>query len=188
MIKKVAFLFFAGIVISVIVGCGKHYCYINRIGFYASCQVDYRGKTDTIKNELSFAIYAGTERYTAQNNISLISSAYATQIFYKLENYILTDEMELRFDSDIYFDDNLIEANTDLWNNEFLQDYKWTKSFNNELGKSIKWDVNINFGFDNSVFEHLIIPPKWYSIELTCRTSDGQLFVETISVYINNEQ
>ena len=187
MIKKVAFLFFAGIVISVIIGCGNWTCRINGIRFYAR---NNKGITDTLKNELSFAIDAETQRNThlAQNNFSLISSAYATQVFYKLENYILTDEMELRFDSDIYFDDNLIEANSDLWNNEFLKDYKSVFSKTNELGKSVEdaW-VYIGFGFDKSVFEHLVIPPKLYSIELTCRTNDGQEFVEKIDVYINNE-
>jgi len=188
MIKKVAFLLFAGTVISVIVSCVPHFCYIYDIRFSThNSKTTYGNVTDTLKNELSFEILGKTKYYTAQNNISLINRANATQIFYRLENYILVDEMELRFDSNIYFDDNVIEANTNLLNNEFLQDYKWISPHNNELGESIGGWVYILFGFDESVFEYLVIPTKWYSIELTCRTNDGQEFVEKIDVYIDNE-
>jgi len=183
--KKVAFLFLFGTVISVFLGCGNRLCYINGIfDFYAYSKNQNAKKVDTLTNELCFEIVAETEGYIAQNNFSLISSAYAMKVLGRLENYILLDEMELRLNSDIYFKNDTITANTDLLHHELLQNYKWTESTDNEIGQYIDRVLYISFGFDNSVFEHLVIPPKWYFVELICHTSDNQKLVTKINVYL----
>lgn len=189
--RKLLILFSAGFLLSALMSCfsTQHYA-IREIDFHGveltnPTAVDknknFERVTDTLRNVLYFEVSAfGDYQYGHNRNNSFINSAYATSVPKELDNFILIDSLKLKLDSDIYLGEDTITANTDLWNHPLLVDYKWN------LEEYDKYDIgyNIKFGFIQSLYENLIIPPKKYMIEVTCKTSDDFTIVEEIELYL----
>ena len=190
--KKLVILFVIGISISILVSCfpTEHYL-IKDFEFYGA-ELKYPESTreenkfgqvnDTLRNNLYFLIVAkGEFQYSASlNKISLINQCYATSVPEKLDNTILLDELELRLNSDIYFESEIIEKGTDLWNHPKLKEYKWFHS-NEEYSRSVYYGV---IGFIDSFYDKVEIPQKDYTIEMTCKTSDNLIITKSIELYL----
>ena len=191
MIRKFIILFSVGFLVSVLISCfsTQHYA-IREIDFYgvelknptaADQNKNFERVSDTLQNALYFEVSAfGDYQYGQNRNNSFINRAYATSVPKELDNYILIDSLQLKLDSDIYFGEDTIAANTDLWNHPLFIDYKW------DLDQHDKYDIgySIKFGFVHSLYEDLVIPSKKYLIEVTCKTSDNFIIVEEIELYL----
>jgi len=191
--KKLVILLVIGIVISIFVTCfpTEHYL-IKDFDFYgAELQnpnetidenKEFRNVIDTLKNKLYFSIEAhGEFQYTASiDNISLINQCYATSRPVSLDNDILLDELELRLSLDIYFESEVIEKGTDLWNHPKLKDYRWFYKRENKDPTSFYGVI----GFIDTFYEKVLIPQKDYSIELICKTSDNHTISKSNKLYL----
>jgi hypothetical protein len=149
---------------------------------YGEPGVLFGNVSDTLKNKLYFRIFGVSEwEYTASlNNISLISQCYATSRPKKLDNSILFEELELRLNSDIYFESELIEKGTDLWSHPKLKNYRWFYKYD-------KYDdvwFSTVIGFIDSFYDKVVIPQKDYTIEIICKTSDNQIITKSIELYL----
>ena len=191
-IKLVIFLFVIGISYSIFVGCFSEHCLIEDFIFYGAVLINPNETIDekkafiritgnTLRNKLFFEIVAlGGEHYSANlKNISLISNCYATSVNMILDNDILLEELELKLDSDIYFESEVIEKGTDLWNHPQLKDYKWFYKKNWSSGV-----FHAYIGFTDSFYDKVQIPQKEYSIEMTCKTSDNKIISKSIKLYL----
>ncbi len=190
--KKILIIIAIGISISILVSCfsTEHYL-IKGIKFYgveltnpeASDDKDkyFIEVSDILKDKLYFEVFGESEyQYGYLNNVSLINECYATTVPEELDNYILIDSLELRFDSDIYFGLDTIVEGTDLWNHPLIKDYKWYYH-EDKYNSSV---YVFNFGFTESFYDEIVIPQKKYRIELTCKTSDNLTFNESIDIYL----
>ena len=185
--KKASIIIIIGFSISLLISCfsTEHYL-IKGIKFYGvelsnPDENYYDEVNDTMSNQLFFQILGESEyQYGYLNNSFSINSCYATSVPKELDNYILIDSLQLRFDSDIYFENDTIKANTDLWNHPKLKGYK--KCFN-KSDESV-FHIQYIIGFIDSFYDKIRIPNKDYKIELTCKTNDGLTFVKQISLYL----
>jgi hypothetical protein len=192
--KKLAILFIIGISISILVSCfPTEYFLIKDFKLYGvelknpnemkDENKEFRNVSDTLRNKLFFRVFGVSEwEYTASlKNISLISQCYATSRPKKLDNRILFEELELRLNSDIYFESELIEKGTDLWNHSKLKSYRWFYEYK-------KYDEDVWFstiiGFIDSFYDKVVVPPKDYTIEITCKTSDNRVITKSIELYL----
>jgi len=189
--KKLIFLFIIGVFISVLVSCfsTEHYL-LKDFEFYGAELKNpletkdenkiFGNVSDTLKNKLYFRIEAyGEYQYGYLHNMSLINQCYATSVPEKLDNSILLDEVELRLNSDIYFESEVIEKGTDLWNHPKLKNYKWF--YTRDTYGSEFYGI---IGFIDSFYDKVVIPQKDYTIELTCKTSDNQVITKSIKLYL----
>jgi len=188
--KKLVILFAIGISISILVACfpTEHYL-IKDFNFYGTELKNphetkdekkvFENVNDTLRNKLYFGIMAHGVQYKATLN-NLINQCYATSLPVKLDNTILLDELELKLNSDIYFESELIEKGTDLWNHPKLKNYKWFYISDNNY--SLKFCGII--GFIDSFYDKVVIPQKDYTIELNCKTSDNQIINKSIELYL----
>jgi hypothetical protein len=190
-VKQLMILFAIGISISIFVSCfsTEHYL-IKDFEFYGTELTNlnetkdenkvFRNVDDTLRNRLYFRISAfGEYQYGYLNNISLVDNCFATSVPEVLDNDIILEEIELRLDSDIYFESEIIEKGTDLWNHPKLKNYKWFYK-SNSYGVSYYAVI----GFTDSFYDKINIPQKDYLIELRCKTSDGQTITKSISLYL----
>ncbi len=188
--KKVI-IFIIGIFISILSGCfsTEHYL-IKDFEFYGVEQTNpmeiqdenkvFRNVNDTLKNGLFFRIVAITEyRYGYLNNLSLIENCYATSVPKKIDNNLMLNFLELRLDSDIYFETDTIKKNTDLWNHPKLKDYRWFS-----ISKT-DFSYNAVIGFVGSFYDKVNILPTECTIELMCPTSDNQTITKSINNFID---
>ena len=191
--KKLVILFVIGISISILVACFPTEYYLIKDFEFFGIELKNPHETidenkvfgnveDTLRNKLYFRIVAhGEFQYTASlNNISLINQCYATSRHEELKNTILLEELELRLSSDIYFDSEVIEKGTDLWNHPNLKNYKWFYTSDNDYWMSFYGVI----GFIDSFYDKVVIPQKDYTIKLTCKTSDDQLITKSIELYL----
>ena len=190
--KKLVILFIIGISISILVACFKTSYYLIRDFEFYGAELKYPQSTieenkygevsDTLRNKLYFKIVAiGEYQYTASlNKISLINQCYATSKPQKLNNTILLDELVLKLNSDIYFESEVIEKGTDLWNHPKLKEYKWFYS-SERYSSHVYYGV---IGFIYSFYDKVVIPQKDYTIEMTCETSDNQVVTKSIELYL----
>ncbi|GHU93347.1 hypothetical protein FACS1894156_0030 [Bacteroidia bacterium] len=137
---------------------------------------------DTLKNQLYFRIEGlpYSYSYPAINKSSLIYSGYTTTIKKVLDNEILVSSIELTLDDDIYFENDTIKKDTDLWNHPLLQEYQWVRK-DGGLGSALN---NIDFGFTEALYDKLHIAPHLYCIVLKCKTNDGKNFEKDIYLVI----
>jgi|GEM_PF-2219828 len=191
--KKLAILFVIGISISILVSCfPTEYFLIKDFELYGvelknpnemkDENKEFRNVSDTLRNKLFFRIFGVSEwEYTASlKSISLISQCYAASRPKKLDNSILFEELELRLNSDIYFDSELIEEGTDLWDHPKLKNYRWFYKYdkNDDV-----WFSTV-IGFIDSFYDKVVIPQKDYTIEITCKTSDNRVITKSIELYL----
>ena len=190
--RKTLIILFIGYSISVLISCfSTEHFLIKSIEFHGAkltnpevtndSEKDFIPVNDTLKDWLYFKVIGlGEYQYGYLNKNFLINSSYATSVPKELDNYLLVDSLELRLDSDIYFENDTIKANTDLWHNPKLLDYKWSLNENN-LNDIV---YIFNFGFKGEFYDKVRIPKKVYKVELTCKTSDDLTFVEQIYLYL----
>lgn len=189
--KKLAILFIIGISISILVSCfsTEHYL-IKDFEFYGTELTNpnttknedkvFRNVSDTLRNRLFFRIVSyGEYQYGYLNNLSLIDKCYATSVPEVLDNAIVLDELELKLDSEIYFESEIIEKGTDLWQHPKLREYRWFYK-SDSYGASYYAVI----GFIDSFYDKVYIPQKNYSIELTCKTSDNLMITKSINLYL----
>jgi len=110
----------------------------------------------------------------------LINQCYATSRNKELDNSILFEELELRLNSDIYFESELIEKGTDLWNHPKLKDYRWFYKY--DKYRTV-W-FNTVIGFIDPFYDKAVIPQKDYVIEIICKTSDNRVITKSIELYL----
>ena len=190
-IKVAGIFFIVGTVLSIFSCCfPTKYILITDFIFYGAELInpnetlnekkEFRRVDDTLRGNLFLEIVArGNHHYSTylKKNISFITQSYATSVNEVLGNYLLLDELELKLDSDIYFESEIIEKGTDLWNHPKLKDYKWNYQRINE-------PVFYGYiGFIESFYEKAQIPQKEYSIEITCKTSDNLIITKSIKLY-----
>jgi hypothetical protein len=189
--KKIVIVFIIGISISILVSCfsTQHYL-LKDFEFYGTELENpnetkdgnkvFRNVCDTLKNKIIFGIVSyGEYQYGYLDNVSLIEKCYATSVPEVLDNDIILEELELKFDSDIYFESEIIEKGTDLWNHPKLKNYKW---FYKRDNTSPSYYAVI--GFADDFYNKVHIPQKRYLIELTCKTSDSQIITKSIDLYL----
>ena len=188
--KKLIVLVIIGISISILVSCfSTEHNLIKDFEFFGieltnPNQINDENKiftpiNDTLRNKLYFRILAvGEYQYGYLHNASLINQCYATSAPQVLDNTILLEELELRLSSDIYFESEIIESGTDLWNHPKLKEYKWF-SESVKYGRTFYGDI----GFTGSFYDKVLIPQKDYTIELRCKTSDNQIITKSIELY-----
>ena len=189
--KKLLILFIIGISISILVSCFSTEHYLLKDFEFYGVELENPHETndenkifgnvsDTLKNKLYFRIVAyGEYQYGYLHNMSLINQCYATSVPEKLDNSILLDEVELKLNSDIYFESEIIEKGTDLWNHPKLKNYKWF--YKRDTYGSAFYGI---IGFIDSFYDKVVIPQKDYTIELTCKTSDNQVITKSIELYL----
>jgi len=189
--KRLKILFSIGVSISIFISCfSTEHHLIKDFQFYGVELINpnepkdenkvFRNVKDTLRDKLYFQIVAyGEYQYGYLNNISLIDKCYATSVPEVLDNDIILAELELRLSSDIYFESEVIEQGTDLWNHPKLKDYKWFYKINS-YGAS----YHAIIGFTGSFYDKAHIPQKDYMIELTCKTSDGLEIKKQIDLYL----
>jgi hypothetical protein len=188
--KKVIKIFVIGISVSILASCfsTEHYL-IKDFRFYGVEQTNpteirdenkmFRNVHDTLRNKLFFRIEAIVEyQYGYLNNLSLIENCYATSVPKEIDNYMILDSLELRLDSDIYFETDTIEKNTNLWSHPKLKNYRWFHISKTDFG------YNAVIGFIDSFYDKVNIPPAEYTIELVCPTSDNQKMAKLIKLFI----
>ncbi|MDL2313257.1 hypothetical protein LJC68_10325 [Bacteroidales bacterium OttesenSCG-928-B11] len=187
--KKLVILFFIGISISIFVGCfSTEHNLIKDFEFFGIELTNpneiedknFVSVHDTLRNKLYFRILAhGEYQYGYLNNRSLINQCYATSVPQVLDNTILLDELELRLNSDIYFESEIIEKGTDLWNHPKLKEYKW-------FSETVKYGITFygDIGFTGVFYDKVSIPRKDYTVEMTCKTSDNQIITKSIELYL----
>jgi hypothetical protein len=188
--RRILKIVFTGIVVSILTGCPAEHYLIRDFEFYGAEQTDpteiqdgnkmFRTVNDTLRNKLFFIILAITEdKHVCINNLSLIEKCHATSLGQEIDNDIVFDLIELRLDSDIYFETDTIEKHTDLWNHPKLKNYRW----HSEPSKTdIRYRTVI--GFADSLYEKIYIPPAEYTIELMCPTSDNRKMTNSIKLFI----
>jgi len=192
--KKIIILLVVGIVTSIFVTCfpTEHYL-ITNFEFYGmelenpneivSENNKFRYVKDTLKHKLFFKIEAnGKVSDIVQNNIFLISQCYAIKRPTSLDNAILLNEMEVKLNSDIYFESEVIEKGTDLWNHPKLINYRWLHEHKSDDGHPTSFYAVI--GFIDSFYDKVVIPQKNYTIELTCKTTDNRVITKSINLYL----
>jgi hypothetical protein len=190
--KKILIIIFTGFSISVLISCfSTEHFLIKSIDFYGveltnpevtnDSEKDFVMISDTLRDKLYFEVIGlGEYQYGYLQKSSFINSCYATSVPKELDNYLIVDSLQLRLDLDIYFEDDTIKANTDLWNHPKLLDYKW--SINEDDLNDIVY--GFNFGFVGEFYDKVRIPNKDYKIELTCKTSDGLILIKQIELFL----
>lgn len=189
---KVVILLSIGSILSILISCfsTEHYL-IKNIEFEA-CELTNPGAKDedmhfisikdTMKDRLFFAINCIYEHeYGFLKSNPLLPSCYATSVPKKMDNYIMMDEIELCLDGDIYFENDTIVAGTNLWNHASIKEYKWERLGGEYGGVSTRFLI----GFTDALHDKLRIPPKNYTIELTCKTNDGLVLVDRLEIYVS---
>jgi len=137
---------------------------------------------DTLRNQLLFEIAARVEyQFSAYiNNVSLINQCYATSVTAIIDNDILLEELELKLDSDIYFESEIIEKGTDLWSHPKLKEYRWFYHRDHNYVALCRSFI----GFTGSFYDKVFIPQKEYTIEITCKTTDNLKISKSIKLYL----
>jgi len=174
-VKKVLSIIVIGIVVSLIThSCfpTDHYVMKSAVLFGLNNKEELQ-KTFSI-NQLLFRIEGFLEWEYAKSyyaQINFINSCYATSRPVKFDEIIISS-IKLTANKDIYFENDTIFANTDLWNNDLLKDFQW---YNNETER-YNHNYVLNFGFDDSVYQKLHIPNDLYTFELSFITEENKSF------------
>jgi hypothetical protein len=182
-IKKILFIFITGIIISVI----GHSCFPT--DHFVMKNVRFWGLTKTNANELQettvisqllFRIIGTSEwEYAAQTSIysiNFINTCYATSRPAQYDK-ININTIKLIVNKDIYFENDTIKANTDLWNNSLLKDFIWF-----DKNKRQGMIDTLDFGFVENVYQKLQIPNGEYNFEVSFETSENQSFKTNVEL------
>jgi len=182
-VKKVLSIIIIGIVVSII----SHSCFpmqhfvINTAHLYGLNNKEELQKAYYSINQLLFRIEGSLEweysdPYPYKAQINFINNCYATSQPHSYDDVIISS-IKLTANKDIYFENDTIFANTDLWNNDLLKNFQWYNESKAERGNRFFY---INFGFDDSVYQKLHIPNDLYTFEVSFLTKENKSF--TISV------
>lgn len=188
--KKVLFFCFIGIFLSMLSNCSPEHFLLKDFDF-AGVEWINPNETkdenkkfvvkDTLNDRLHFRLFAyGEYEYGFLNEVSLIQKSYATSVEKVLDNELLLNELEITLNSDIYFESEVIESGINLWNHPKLEDYKWFYRT-----KSTGAEYNAIIGFTDALYDKIEIPKKDYVIEITVKTTDGQVMSKSQKIYLN---
>jgi hypothetical protein len=189
-IKIIIILFITGTLFSVFVSCETEHYLIKDFEFYGVKLINpnetsdekkvFERVDDTLKNKIFFEIAARGEFQfqSSLKKIGLNDQCYAMSLPTVIDNGILLEELQLKFDSDIYFDSEIIEAGTELWNHPKLKNYRW---FYNRHTRS---SIYAYIGFTDSFYDKVQIPQKEYTIEIRCKTTDNLTITKSIKLYL----
>lgn len=188
--KKVLYFCFIGIFLSMLSNCSPEHFLLKDFDF-AGVEWINPNETkdenkkfvvkDTLNDRLHFRLFAyGEYEYGFLNEVSLIQKSYATSVEKVLDNELLLNELKITLNSDIYFESEVIESGINLWNHPKLEDYKWFYRT-----KSTGAEYNAIIGFTDALYDKIEIPKKDYVIEITVKTTDGQVMSKSQKIYLN---
>lgn len=188
--KKVVFFCCIGILLSILSNCSPEHFLLKDFDFIG---VEWSNPNetkdenkkfvakDTLSDRLYFRLYAyGKYEYGFLNDISLIQKSYANSFEKVLDNELSLNDLEIRLNSDIYFESEVIESGIDLWNHPKLQEYKWFYRT-----KTNGAEYNAIIGFTDALYDKIEIPKKDYIIEIKAKTTDGHVMSKSQKIFLN---